>query len=597
MEGRSIMTVLAWLMTWFEIFTVKFMGGNILIKLDMSKAYDRLSWRFLLKMFSALGFSNKWIDLIYRNIANCWYSVVWNRKQYGFFKSNRGVRQGDPLSPTLFILAMEFFSRLLNNEISNNRIMAFQLHGCRNNVHHLLYADDLLIFTNGHKRSVQRLLETINVFCQVSGQQLNASKSRIFFSKHIGVDRRKSLLDLTHFQEGSFPTQYLGAPLFPGRARISYFRHLEDCIRSKVAGWAKNFLSISGRALLITSVLGSLSVHTLSIIPVPKGCLRQMESLLANFLWDGKHHWVNWEAVCVPKDEGGLGIKRLDDVKKAVLSKMAWKVLLNSSTWASFVRNKYLYKSRSSAIWSALIPLMCKLRRESCWVIGKGDTLLSHFCEWMDMRTPKEAAPWTINDVVNIPDIKIKVLAMLPPAGRVIINQLHLNDRPDKLIWTGNNSGTFSAKDYYLSIRKVSPKSTLFGNIWKAWIPPKVSGLVWKFFHQAVPTDDAVKRLGILLPSRCNCCVSPVNETANHLFIRSDVAKEGWKFLAIVFNKITPFTYRQLRAEWFLQSNPKNFMECLAFSLSCCALWEIWCYRNDRMHGKVSKNINRCLKR
>ncbi|KAL9685749.1 hypothetical protein QQ045_023201 [Rhodiola kirilowii] len=86
---------------------IKSFGGNIMMKIDMSKAYDRISWRFILKMMAAMGFSENWIDLIYRNISNCWYSVLWNGSSYGYFKSNKGVWQGDPLSPSLFILGME----------------------------------------------------------------------------------------------------------------------------------------------------------------------------------------------------------------------------------------------------------------------------------------------------------------------------------------------------------------------------------------------------------------------------------------------------------------------------------------------------------
>ncbi|KAL9681261.1 hypothetical protein QQ045_013043 [Rhodiola kirilowii] len=266
----------------------KVYGGNIMLKIDMSKAYDRICWKFILKMLSVFGFSNKWIDLIYRNISNCWYSVLWN----GFIKSNRGVRQGDPLSPSLFILAMDYLSKLINNCIRRNEISTYKLQGCKTYMHHLMYADDLLLFSNGHINSVTKLLKIINYFCGSSGQQLNPQKSRIFFSKHIGLERKKNILKTTKFIEGTFPTNYLGAPLFPGRVKISYFKPLEDTIRSRSMGWTKNFLNISGRSTLIVSVLSSLSIHTLSIIPVPKTVIKSMEKLLATFIWDGKHHWV-----------------------------------------------------------------------------------------------------------------------------------------------------------------------------------------------------------------------------------------------------------------------------------------------------------------
>ncbi|CAM8968841.1 unnamed protein product [Rhodiola kirilowii] len=261
-----------------------------MLKIDMSKAHDRISWRFILKVFTALGFSNQWMDLIYRNISNCWYSIIWKGSTYGYFKSNRGVRQGDPLFPSLFIIAMEYLSKLINAGMERRQLLPYKVEGCKSHVHHLIYADDLLLFSNGHINYVKNLIKALQHFCDLSGQQLNPAKSKIFFSKHIFLSRKQNILKETQFKEDQFPTRYLGAPLFPGRPIIAYFKHLEDNIRNKITGWAKKFLSMAGRATLILSVLNSLSIHTLSVIPTLKTVLHSMERLFANFFWDGKHH-------------------------------------------------------------------------------------------------------------------------------------------------------------------------------------------------------------------------------------------------------------------------------------------------------------------
>ncbi|KAL9672304.1 hypothetical protein QQ045_028554 [Rhodiola kirilowii] len=100
-------------------------GGNILIKLDMAKAYDKVSWSFLLRMFRSLGFAETWCDRIFRCISNCFYSIKWDGSLYGFFKSTRGVCQGDPLSPGLFVLTMEWFIRQINEEVSKGQIKPY----------------------------------------------------------------------------------------------------------------------------------------------------------------------------------------------------------------------------------------------------------------------------------------------------------------------------------------------------------------------------------------------------------------------------------------------------------------------------------------
>ncbi|CAM8900124.1 unnamed protein product [Rhodiola kirilowii] len=198
-------------------------GGNVIIKVDMSKAYDRVSWLFLLHMLRALGFNSKWCDLIYRSIANCWYSVLWDGSAFGHFKSNPGVRQGDPLSHSLFIICMEAFSQMMKQSLPSNRIDPYFVSMGALQVSHLLYADDMLIFTNGTQQSLGRLMAIINQFCTNSGQLLNHSKCTIFFDQLFTDERRLSALRLTGFTQGAFPTTYLGAPLFPGRVKIEYF--------------------------------------------------------------------------------------------------------------------------------------------------------------------------------------------------------------------------------------------------------------------------------------------------------------------------------------------------------------------------------------
>lgn len=89
-------------------------GPNVVIKLDMNKAYDRLTWLFLTKVLRKVGFCERFIGIVYGIIVNNWYSVLINGQPYGFFKSTIGVKQGDHLSPTLFILAAEALSRGLN---------------------------------------------------------------------------------------------------------------------------------------------------------------------------------------------------------------------------------------------------------------------------------------------------------------------------------------------------------------------------------------------------------------------------------------------------------------------------------------------------
>ncbi|KAL9676312.1 hypothetical protein QQ045_004526 [Rhodiola kirilowii] len=590
-EGRNIHDSIGLAHDMVRDINVKTFGGNIMLKIDMSKAYDRISWRFIIKMLSAWGFSNKWIDLVYRNISNCWYSMIWNGSSYGFFKSNRGVRQGDPLSPTLFILAMEFLSRLINTSIQKNTITPYKVEGFKAHVHHLMYADDLLIFSNGHLKSVEMLMKIINNFCDLSGEKMNPSKSKIFFSKHIGMDRRKRILMGTKFLEGTFPMNYLGAPLFLGRARIAYFKTLEDNIRGRIMGWTKSFLNISGRATLINSVLSSLSIYTMSIIHVPINCIKSMERLLAKFIWDGKHHWVAWESICLPKQECGLGLKNMKGVKEALLAKVAWKILSNESLLAKFCREKYLNKKKKSAIWSATLPLIKRLRRETYWAIGRGTMLIKHLCEWLNFTPPKVAGQWTIRELMTDQIKRAKFLDWCPAVINGILPQIQISDFPDRLFWRATSNGKFSVKAFYEYRRKNLLKSKSFENIWQAWIPPKISGFMWKMLHYGLPTDEAIIKLGIPISSKCRCCKEANIKTTSHLFFHSDVANNTWMFISRLFNKKAPTGLVQFKREWLEKFDSKDFFQCLGLLMACCTFWEIWNFRNCTMFDSRHPNI------
>lgn len=95
-------------------------SANVVIKLAMTKAYDRVDWSFLIRVVQKKGFNGRFLDKIWRVVANNWYSILINGQAHGFFHSTIGVKQGNPLSPALFILSAEVLSRSLNKLFDNN---------------------------------------------------------------------------------------------------------------------------------------------------------------------------------------------------------------------------------------------------------------------------------------------------------------------------------------------------------------------------------------------------------------------------------------------------------------------------------------------
>ncbi|KAL0449157.1 UNVERIFIED_CONTAM: hypothetical protein Slati_1472100 [Sesamum latifolium] len=137
---------------------------NVLLKLDMAKAYDCVHWSFLHEVLSRFGFSTKWVNLVLNCVTNCWFSLLINGELCGFFHSTRGIRQGDPLSPSLFVLLAEYMSKGLNKLMAEQKNLAYR--GSLG-VSHLAYADDVIVFTNNRDESLETIMDFLQ-YCKGS---------------------------------------------------------------------------------------------------------------------------------------------------------------------------------------------------------------------------------------------------------------------------------------------------------------------------------------------------------------------------------------------------------------------------------------------
>jgi hypothetical protein len=155
---------------------------GILCKLDMEKAYDHVDWNFLLYILKRCGFGERWCSWIKHCISTVWFSILINGSPSGFFSSSRGVRQGDPLSPFLFVLVMEAFSRIIGAIYSRGLISGFFV-GARDHgqveVSHLLFAYDTLVFCGADVSQISYLGALLVCFEAVFGLKVNLMKSSL----------------------------------------------------------------------------------------------------------------------------------------------------------------------------------------------------------------------------------------------------------------------------------------------------------------------------------------------------------------------------------------------------------------------------------
>ena len=187
---------------------------GLVFKLDIEKAYDNISWEFLYQVMGRMDFDSRWMSWIKWCISIASFSVLINSSPVGFFPSSRGLRQGDPLSPYLFVIGMEALSCLINRVVEGNYLFGSRIVDGRGEelvISHFLYADDTLLFCKANKDQLKFLSWTLMWFKAVSGLKINLNKSEII---PIGpVANMEELASEMRCKVGTLPTSYLGLPL------------------------------------------------------------------------------------------------------------------------------------------------------------------------------------------------------------------------------------------------------------------------------------------------------------------------------------------------------------------------------------------------
>lgn len=191
---------------------------NLVLKLDMTKAYDRVQWKFLFAILGKMGFPSQFIKLVKNSVQNSWFSVLVNGQNAGFFKSNRGLRQGDPLSPAFFIIVSEWLSRGLHHLVLHNSGMQYK-GGGNMVISHLAFADDVMVFSKANETAMKKLMRFLSNYEKVSGQQINLAKSFFIAGKKVNQQKLQKLKETTGMKLQKFPVNYLGIKLHKGRKK------------------------------------------------------------------------------------------------------------------------------------------------------------------------------------------------------------------------------------------------------------------------------------------------------------------------------------------------------------------------------------------
>uniref|UniRef100_A0A2N9I899 Reverse transcriptase domain-containing protein n=1 Tax=Fagus sylvatica TaxID=28930 RepID=A0A2N9I899_FAGSY len=428
--------------------TKKGKEGYMAIKIDLEKAYDRLEWHFIRDILLLFNFPASMIKLILSCVSSSSISVLFNGGKLEEFKPSRGIRQGDPLSPYLFILCMELLGFLIHEKCEANLWNPLKVARGGPAFSHLFFADDLVLFAKADRKNCCHIREVLDTFCDLSGQKVNMMKSKVYFSPNVKVDVRTDLCLVLGFNSTPNLGRYLGFPIHQPRSSSHEFDFLLDRVQGKLAGWKASMLSMAGRLILTQAVTTSIPSYVMQGALLPGKILHRLDKVNRDFLW------------------GSTEEKKKD--ASSLLAKLCWRFKTNHvDGWANALRKKYLgpprpRKCNFSKTWKALKKGEDICDKGSRWVIGSNSILRFWYDPWIKQGNLRslivgplhyEEEKLLVKDVVVNGDWHLQHLSFVfPPSVLSVLQATPLRKSSvseDKLCWMSSSKGDFDSGNAY----------------------------------------------------------------------------------------------------------------------------------------------------
>ncbi|XP_060965607.1 uncharacterized protein LOC115718055 [Cannabis sativa] len=388
-------------------------------------------------------------------LSSVQYQVLLNGGLTKAFVPKRGLKQGDPLSPYLFILGAEVLSRLFSRAESEGNLKGYSLSRGGTPISHLMYADDLLIFLEAEKGNVAGALKSLDTYCSWSGQMMNMQKSKIFFSKNCSGVCREEIQSLLGLEEMGREEKFLGNPLFLKGNRSSDFEFILDKISARLEGWRARLLSQAARGM--------------SVFVLPRKIINQIDAVLRRFWWTGQSKEGRflalkaWDTLCKPKQCGDLGF--------------------SAGSRCQFQFDRQVRVDVGDGFQGSLdsCSRLQEFIRENCvWVVGKQSKVKIWHHNWScgdNLVVDSGAINPLVGNSIGFQDLVVsdedvwhheKVISTFNPvttSNILKVNRESLLDH-DSACWKPSPNGNFSIKAAYWSLNsaRFEQKDNIFGN-------------------------------------------------------------------------------------------------------------------------------------
>ncbi|KAL2892194.1 LINE-1 reverse transcriptase-like protein [Bienertia sinuspersici] len=604
--------------------------GHVGLKLDMSKAYDRVEWNFLENMMLKMGFPSCFVKCIMNCVTSSSFSVLINGQPSRRFSPSRGLRQGDPLSPFLFIICAEGLSRLLKDAERRKVIHGLKIGKHVQPITHLFFADDSLLFVRATEGEIEAVMEILSKYEMASGQKLNLEKSEISFSRNIEQEKKNMLQRKLSFKAVEEYEKYLGLPTYVGSSKKKVFQIIQDKVWKKLKGWKEKFLSQAGRETLIKSIAQAIPTYAMQVFRIPEGILQTIEKMIRGFYWgqradEKKINWIAWKKLINAKSVGGLGFRDMQVFNSALLAKQAWRVLTNEGSYMTkILKSKYFPNSSfmrtkvaatASYTWRSILSARELLEKGIRKVVGNGRSI----DVWQDPWVPglqdyklkpreqiPEDYPRMVSDLLEHGQWKEELLDHIctEEECKAIIKIPLSMGSPDFWSWSHTKDGRFSVRSaYFVELNKGDTHNASsrtmnkeeWSKVWLAAVPPKVQHFGWRVLHNSIPVRVNLTKRGVQIEDRCPQC-GEAEETILHMLFECQEVRQIWRLSPLRLEYVEE-GHPSLN-EWFV-SLTKRYTEKLWWSIFWSLSWGIWLKRNawcfEQKRIRVEDTINRAV--
>ena len=512
---------------------------GVFLKLDISRAFDSLSWPFLFEVLRQKGFGAKWIGWIsiLLRTASTKVGVIGVPGKSVIHAC--GLRQGDPVSPLLFVIAMDVLTHIFRKGAEEGVLSSFR--GITPMQRVSIYADDVALFIRPIEGDLNFVRSALQAFGRASGLSVNYSKSSAILIR--GSEQDQSRVEaLLQCNIAEFPCKYLGLQLAIRQLTRGEWQPILDKAKKLVPAWQRGLIQRPGRLVLVKSVMAARPVHHLMVMDAPKWVFEELDKWMRAFFWtaeekvNGGNCLVAWDTICTPVCFGGLGVKNLE--LQALALRVRWEWLRRTDPDRPWQKLHMVVDREARQVFDSLVSI----------TVGNGAKTLFWRDRWLHGLAIVDIAP-QIHDMVDTRTRNRRtvqqalednswvqdVAGELSFTGHIqflnlcqAIATTHRDDSSlDTFAWPADASGQYSARSVYNMLCQGRERVPYASCIWRSWAPLKCKIHVWLTIQHRIWTSDRRARHGLQdHPSACFTCLQE-EDNAEHIHLQCSYASQG----------------------------------------------------------------------